>query len=242
MSDLETTLLEVKLCHEFKSQGLLKLALTHKSHIYESKLESKFENEFYNERLEYLGDSVLQLVITQYLYTEFPQDAEGVLSKKRSSLVNESKLCEIAMELGLQDKVLVGYGEKKSLGHLRPRLLSSTVEALLGAIFLDAGYDKVQEVILKLYAKDLANIFSSEDYNLDFKTRFQELVQKNLKRTPTYELVSDEGGVFQVELKVLDQVLSRGQGQSKKQAEQNAAREILEKLKTLSFTQVMSRE
>ncbi len=236
-SDFEA--LQEKLGYVFQSQDLLNLAMTHKSFIYENQLQKENDSSLYNERLEYLGDSVLQLIITQYLYEKFPQDAEGVLSKKRSSLVNESQLYEIAKTLDISEIIRVGRGEKKNLGHLKPRLLASTMEALFGACFLDSNYETSRKVVLTIYKNYLDEIGNAQDYNRDYKTQFQEVVQKHFKMTPTYVITEKPNGHFHAAVCVLDKIVGVGEGPTKKQAEQSAAFATLEKLKIMDLKKIM---
>lgn len=223
MGDL--SLFKKNIHFQFNDESLLELALTHKSYVYENKLHENSKGPQYNERLEFLGDSVLQLILTEALYRNFPFEEEGTLSKMRSSLVNEAQLYQLAKTLQIPEFVRVGKGERKSLGHEKPRLLAGVMEALFGAIYLDAGLEAARGQILSLYKEALEKLDPSKEgfINRDYKTQFQEVIQKLHKVTPEYRVVSETQGVFEIELRVQDKVISRGQGVSKKQAEQVAA-------------------
>lgn len=211
----------------FKSPSLLQQALTHKSHANE--LKNALEH---NEKLEFIGDAVLDLVVGQDLYERFPQDSEGNLSKKRASVVNEEVLSAIAIRLGLQDMILLGKGEALTGGAAKPRLLASAFEAVLGALFLDQGFDIVKGFIRQELKLEIDQMNEQIDFEKDYKTRLQELSQKSFRETPTYELLAEEGPphdrVFTVCVKLKDKVLASGQGKSKKTAEQMAAQMALE--------------
>lgn len=224
------TELEAKLQYQFKSDNLLEVALTHKSFHFEPGNSSLA----HNEKLEFLGDAVLDLVLSQWLMEQFPNAEEGSLSKKRASLVNETVLCEVAKELSLPEFIKLGKGERLSNGFAKPRLLASVYEAVVGAIFVDAGYDKAKDII-RLHFQLVKDRFDvSEDFAGDFKTRLQELVQGQKKPAPVYHHLHEEGPaherIFFVRVLVGDQILAEASGKSKKIAEQNAAQIALQRL------------
>lgn len=212
----------------FKNLDLATQALTHKSYHFENVTGSAG----HNERLEFLGDAVLDLVLTAELMRRLPERTEGELSKIRASLVNETALAEIAGELQLQNYVLLGKGEKQSGGAQKPRLLASTFEAFLGALFLDSGYETAREFIEKVFDRRMSELDLSVHFKDDFKTRFQEKLQGEIKATPQYILVSELGPdhdkTFHVSVQVNERIVATGSGRSKKQAEQDAARRALE--------------
>lgn len=220
----------VQLPYEFKNSKLLLRALTHKS----------FENEClenksgHNEVLEFLGDSVLGLALSDLLIREFPEDQEGQLSKKRASLVNESFLASLALELKLEAELRLGRGERLTGGDKKPRILSSTLEAVLGAVFLDSGFVEASRVIETLFLPKIRSQDWKVEYKTDYKTRLQEYIQDKHGKTPSYHLMSEVGPdhekKFEVEVRMEDQPLGVGLGGSKKQAEQNAAQHALSKL------------
>ncbi len=220
-------ILENKMKYEFADKKLLAKALTHKSLANESQAENE-----HNEKLEFLGDAVLDLALGELLYEYFPQDNEGDLSKKRASLVNEEHLSIRAQSIGLNEYIRLGKGEIMSNGGQKPRLLASCYEALIGALYLDGGWDKARDFIRQEYYPLLLN-FSEESFQRDYKTRLQEKIQSEHRETPTYELVKEDGPpherIFQVQILFRERVLSSGEGKSKKSAEQNAAKLALEK-------------
>lgn len=224
MTDLET-----KLQYQFKNQALLERALTHKSYAHE--LRSKNEH---NEKLEFLGDAVLDLVLGEYLMETFVSDGEGGLSKKRASLVNEEILSQLATNLELSRFLLLGKGEATTGGAHKPRLLASAYEALTGAIFLDGGFEPARTFLRRDFAQLLADLHPHRDFEKDYKTRLQEVMQKDTKETPVYELIHEEGPpherTFTVCVRVNEANLATGTGRSKKNAEQAAAKKALELL------------
>ncbi|GIL18383.1 MAG: ribonuclease 3 [Oligoflexia bacterium] len=223
--------LQEKLNYNFKNADLLTVAMTHKSYHYELKETSKG----HNEKLEFLGDAVLDLVLSEMLMASFPLDDEGNLSKKRASLVNESVLSRVANDLGLAEHMLLGKGEYLTGGDKKPRLLASTYEALIGAIFQDAGFDVVRKIIYQNYSEIIKEIDPYHDYVGDFKTRLQEIIQSEKKPAPTYKVINEVGPahnkIFEVEVSVSDRHLAKGEGRSKKLAEQAAAQKAIEILK-----------
>ncbi len=220
--------LEKIINYKFKNKDLLKLAFMHSSYTE----EASETLEVNNERLEFLGDSVLGCAITYLLYIQYPYKSEGELSKVKSYLVGEASLSLVAQELKLGEYLLLGAGEEKHGGRSNKRLLSSTFEAVVGAIFLDSEYSKAEGFIELAFKEHLKNI-SLIDIS-DHKTELQEQVQKNQKVTPTYRVTAEEGPShlkeFFVEVLIGDKVAGSGQGKSKKEAEQNAAQKALVKL------------
>jgi ribonuclease-3 len=221
----ERSPVEKILGYQFQDPSLLIKALTHKSYHFEFKVKSIG----HNEKLEFLGDAVLDLVLSEILIETFPEDGEGALSKKRASLVNETILSQVALTLRLNEFLKLGKGENQTGGATKPRLLGSAYEAVLGALHQDAGYEFTKNLIRQHFQPIILKIDPTVDYEKDYKTRLQEVVQKKFKATPVYEVVSEIGPPhnrdFIVALKIQDQVVSQGQGRSKKQAEQEAARQ-----------------
>ncbi len=217
----------------FKSEELLEQALTHKSFIN----ESGRKHLPHNEKLEFLGDAVLDLVLSEFLMEVFPNDDEGDLSKKRASLVNETVLAQIAFGLDLSNQLRLGKGEILSNGKEKPRLLASAFEALLGAVFLDGGFESVRSVVRESYQALVSQMNPTESFELDYKTRLQETSQAEVKETPGYEVTGEVGPShnpqFEVTLTLQGQVISKGLGRSKKIAEQDAARRALVEWKTI---------
>lgn len=219
--------LQQRLGYKFYDVGLLQRALTHKS--FANELKNQIEH---NEKLEFLGDAVLDLVVGEFLYETFPQDTEGGLSKKRASIVNEEVLSELALDMGLNKLIHLGKGELLTGGASKPRLVASSFEAIIGAMYLDGGFQITKDFIRKEFSILTEKICGSEDYERDYKTRLQEVVQKALKETPRYEVLAEEGPPhdreFLVCVKVKEDVLAQGRGRSKKSAEQSAAKNALE--------------
>ena len=219
----------------FQESRLLEQALTHKSYKNETPSCSYGDNE----RLEFLGDAVLDLALSAELMERHPQSNEGSLSKMRASLVNEMALAEVAKELHLDKELRLGKGERNSGGATKPRLLASAFEALLGAIFIDSDYTTANRVIRQMFRERIEKLDLDTQYHDDYKTRLQEKIQASgtadSRSAPRYEIEREEGPdhekVFHVVLQVGSAVLARGQGRSKKQAEQEAARLALEALR-----------
>lgn len=189
-----------------------------------------------NERLEYLGDSVLGFVIAQQLYELFPTAGEGVLSRLRASLVNQSSLAELARQHNLGDYLILGSGELKSGGFRRDSILSDALEAIMGALLLDQGIDACRQWILGLFAEKLADL-KVDNWNKDPKTRLQELMQSKRKELPVYELITmsgvDHAQTFEVKCSVaICDEICIGIGISRKKAEQAAAEKMLNLLQS----------
>jgi len=213
-------MIEKKLGYAFKNPELLKTALTHSSFANEFSTES-------NERLEFLGDAVLGLIVARILYDNYPKASEGTLSKKRSAIVSRVNFAHFTRELGIHKEIILGKGEEITGGRERESNLAGAFEAVIGAIYLDGGYRKAYNVISRL----LSNSIDEEGVFSDYKTRLQELAQKRFKKIPKYKVVFEEGPPhkksFHVEVKVLKEVFGRGTGHNKKEAEQSAAKEGL---------------
>lgn len=223
---------EKKLGYKFKKPALLKKALTHKSYTNEMKL-SPLEH---NERIEFLGDAVLELAISHLLMETFQDQPEGELSKLRAAIVNENQLAELARKIGLGGFLYLGRGEDQTGGREKPSLLSDAYEAVLGAIYLDRGLKKAFGVVEKHYV-DIIERVGKEGFAKDYKTRLQEVVQARFHSVPRYQLVRavgpDHSKIFEVSLYVQEELYSVGRGTSKKSAEQDAAKQALEKLQTI---------
>lgn len=222
-----------KIGYSFKDLNLLKSALTHSSYVNENKMHH-FES---NERLEFLGDAVLDLVIGEYLYTKYPQKSEGYLSKLRSESVNEHILYMISKEISLGDSILFGNGEIKNGGRNRESTSSDALEALIGAIYLDSSFECAKNIVLELF-----NSYINEDVikniSRDYKTEFQEIVQKYGKICE-YEIVKEEGPdnnkTFYSHLKIDGKVVGKGSGKTKKKATQMAAKAAIDDLEGTNF-------
>lgn len=213
--------IESKIKYQFKNRDLLKLALTHSSHIGES---------VNNERLEFLGDAVLELVTSEYLY-QFPNLSEGEMTKLRASIVCAESLSKAAYELSLGDYLLLGKGEVVTGGRKRKSNLANAFEAVLGAAFLDSNYETVRVIILELLNENI-KLALNGDLNNDYKTALQEQIQKQSDNVIEYVLKKSEGPehdkTFHIELHINGVKESEGTGKSKKEAEQIAAKRYLQ--------------
>ena len=212
--------------HTFFRQDLLLQAFCHASYVNEQQSRG-LDN---NERLEFLGDAVLDLAVSHLLMNRFPAAEEGTLSKYRAMIVEEGTLAEVALSLGLGDYVLLGKGEEQSRGRQKPSILSNTLEALLGALYLDAGYEKTFHFVERHFAGLLQRVHS-RDMAHDFKSMLQEYTQQTYKALPNYRTLEESGPAhdktFRVALTLMGKTLAVGEGKTKKEAEQRAAREAL---------------
>ena len=211
--------------YTFKEPELLMQAFMHSSYINEQQADLRLED---NERLEFLGDAVLDLAISHILMELFLNAKEGDLSKYRAVIVDEAGLYQIAITLSLGNYLLLGKGEELSKGREKVSILANTVEALLGALYLDAGFDRSLEIIRRLFANQIKRIDTHELAN-DFKSLLQEYTQHTYKTLPTYKLKEESGPphdkTFKVALHINGEFLAHAEGKSKKEAEQKAAKE-----------------
>jgi ribonuclease-3 len=228
MADLNS--LQDQLRYRFGDPRLLLLAMTHVSFGHENH-QDRNPSERDNERFEFLGDAVLSLVISDLLLEAFPEASEGRVSKMRAAVVNEKTLSEISKSLKLNSMLRLGKGETRSGGSEKASILSSAFEALIAAIYIDGGFNAVYPVVRYLFAP----LFRQENAVISFqdhKTKLQETVQSRFKLTPVYHLSGSSGPdhakVFSVEVRLGDRVLAVGEGSSKKDAEQKAARIALD--------------
>ncbi len=216
--------------YSFKNSHLLRIALTHRSFLNDKK--NKIRNPEHNERLEFLGDAVLELVVTEYLYTNF-KEAEGYMTALRASLVNYKTMADIGNELDLDNLIYISKGEKNELGKARTTIVANCMEAIIGAIYIDGGYNPAYKFIETYILKKLPEIIADRKYQ-DSKTLLQEIVQKNLKVTPKYKIIASTGKdhekTFQSAVIVNSKLVSIGEGKSKQEAEVNAAELALQAL------------
>jgi ribonuclease-3 len=216
--------LEEKLNYTFKNKNLLANALTHSSYANE-----KRNGSVSNERLEFLGDSVLSLIVSDYLYNNFKNLPEGELTKLRASLVCEKSLCNFSRELNMGEYLRLGKGEDKGGGRSRDSILADAFEAVLAAIYLDGGLEAARSLVLRFILAELEH--EDDEVFKDYKTALQEIIQRNPEETVTYILTKESGPdhskVFEVEVRLNSNTIGKGTGRSKKQAEQSAAREAL---------------
>lgn len=217
--------LEKMLGIEFKDKSLLDLAFVHKSFMneYREKKES-------NERLEFLGDAVLELAVTEFLYKTYPHKAEGDLTNWRSAVVKGKNLAQIANELSLGTYLYLSRGEEKSGGRKKNYILANTLEALIGAIYLDQGYEVIHEFISKNILEKLEEILEA-GLHIDAKSHFQELAQEKTGITPEYKFIKewgpDHAKKFMMGVYIGDKKIAEGTGSSKQKAEEDAARRAL---------------
>ena len=218
--------LQERLRYSFGDRAILLQCLTHKSYGHEFFQEKPIALRD-NERLEFLGDAILDVVVSDILLESFPNANEGQLSKMRAAVVNEKTLAQLARSLQLQDCVRLGKGEAQTGGNEKASILSSTFEALIAAIYLDGGFNAVYPVVRHIFAP----LFVEERELMafyDHKTQLQEIIQARWKVTPTYHLIEahgpDHAKVFEIEVRMNGKPLAVAAGSSKKEAEQNAAR------------------
>lgn len=212
-----------QLGYVFTQPQLLQRALTHRSY-----------SQAHNERLEFLGDSVLNCVIAKHLYDTCPELAEGDLSRLRSNLVNQQTLFILAQQLQLGELLLLGEGERKSAGFRRPSILADALEAVFGAVFLDAGFVAAERVVLGLYVPFIAQA-DVQTLGKDYKTLLQEYLQAKRMALPKYTVIATQGEahaqLFQVECEIGQlNLITRGEGVSRRAAEQAAAEEAYQKI------------
>ena len=217
---------ETQIGYIFKDKLLLSLALTHSSYANENK-----KSNGYNERLEFLGDSVLSIIVSKYLFENFPKMPEGELSKTRAALVCEKSLAGFARQINLGSILLLGKGEAQNGGGDRDSILADAFEALIAALYLDGGIDVASKFVLEFISKQMEERKNAAVF-VDYKTELQEIIQQNKEEKVSYVVVGESGPAhdksFTVEVHLNSNVIGRGIGKSKKLAEQMAAKEALE--------------
>lgn len=222
--------LERKIKYNFKNKDILNLSLTHSSYAYEKDNKSNAQNE----RLEFLGDAVLNLIVSDYIYYRYPEKPEGELAKIRAFLVNKTVLAKIAKKLDIGHYLLLGKGEELTGGRKRNSILANAVEAIIGAIYLDKGIKEVRKFIICQLEKDMELLERDGKYNIDSKTLLQEITQEKFKVLPEYRVVRIKGPdhkrLYEIDVLIKDKVSGFGTGRSKKEAEQRAALMAIEKL------------
>jgi len=225
--DMDFSAFETKIDYQFKNKVLIEQAFTHRSYLNENRQSGRE----HNERLEFLGDAVLELVVTEFLYAKFPEKAEGELTAVRAALVNTQSISAAATHLGMNEYLLLSRGESKDTGRARQIILANAFEALIGAIYLDRGYEPAAAFIAaQLF--DKADEIVAKRLWQDAKSRFQEVAQERTGITPSYNLVQQSGpdhdkrfivGVF-----LASEKIAQGEGRSKQEAEQAAAEKGLQ--------------
>jgi ribonuclease III len=222
--------LEGKIGYVFKNAALLQQACTHRSYLNENRPPAGGAGE-HNERLEFLGDAVLELVVTEFLYEKYPEKPEGELTAYRAALVNTVSIADSAGTLGINDFLLLSRGESRDTGRARQIILANAFEAIIGALYLDGGYEPARVFVA-------ANLFHKTDEVVakrlwqDAKSRLQEIAQEKVKVTPQYQLLDQSGPdhdrTFVVGAFLGGEKVATGEGRSKQEAEQNAAQKALE--------------
>lgn len=225
--------LQNKIGYRFQNINLLNRALTHSSYANEHrKLKIK-----YNERLEFLGDSVLSLAVSDYIFEKYPKFPEGELTKLRAVIVCETSLATVAKNLNLGKYLLLGKGEEATGGRTRVSILADALEALIGSVYLDGGLERAREFILKIMKNIIEDAVEGKIL-IDYKTQLQEVIQKNNKASVCYNVIKEYGPdhnkTFQVKVSLGNEVLGEGLGHSKKDAEQCAAKNALLRLGVLN--------
>ncbi len=212
----------------WKNEDLLKESLTHSSYLN----EHRYEEKHHNERLEFLGDAVLELASSIYLYKQFPSEQEGFLTNIRAALVNTDSLTIVSKELGINKYLRLSKGESKNITSSSSAILADTLEAVVGAIYLDQGLDIASDFIVKNIMSRYHEILEQNSYR-DSKSLFQEMAQERFKKTPKYKTLSSSGPdhkkIFKVGLYLGDEEISEGSGKSKQEAEEDAAKNGLAK-------------
>ncbi|OGI72632.1 ribonuclease III [Candidatus Nomurabacteria bacterium RIFCSPHIGHO2_02_FULL_38_15] len=227
MTTINFSIFEKQIGVNFKDKNLLTQAFTHRSYVNEN---AKLPHG-HNERLEFLGDAVLELIVTDYLYDNYQSQNEGELTAYRSALVNAVIISDVAVEIGMNDFLLLSKGESKDIGKARTYILANTYEAFLGALYLDQGYDIARDFVLKTLVPKIVKIIKKKLYR-DGKSLIQEKAQEVVGITPSYKVVSaigpDHDKQFVIALYLGNELVAEGKGKSKQEAEQSAAREALE--------------
>lgn len=228
MANSELADFEKRIGIEFSDKSLLQQAFTHRSFVN----ENRGERPDHNERLEFLGDAVLELVITDFLYHRFPNKPEGELTSYRSALVNSQTCSRVARELDFNELLLLSKGEAKDTGRARQYIMADALEAVIGAIYLDQGYNTARDFIAQHLSSLIDEILAEGNW-VDAKSRFQEEAQKYVSITPQYRIINETGPdhdkQFTVGVYLEDELVSEGQGRSKQEAEQDAAAQALKK-------------
>lgn len=220
--------LEQALGVTFANKDLLLTALTHRSYVNENRVQGVREH---NERLEYLGDAVLELLVTEFLFAKFPEKPEGELTALRAALVNTDSICDASNELGINNALRLSRGEARDTGRARRSILANAFEAVLGAAYLDGGYDAAKKIVDVVILPKIDMVIEKRLW-VDAKSYFQEKAQEILSITPTYELVDsvgpDHDKLFVCVVKLGADNVAEGRGKSKQEAETMAARNALD--------------
>ncbi len=232
--DEKLNALAAALGHTFRDERHLEVALTHRSAAFEATATKRAKVLTDNERMEFLGDAVLALAVSDALWKRCPDASEGELTRMRAAIVNESRLAEVAARLGVGEAMRLGRGEERTGGRTKASLLANALEAIFAAVYLDAGVERACEVVLAMVAPTLDHVVNTISAQRDEKTVLQELIQARHNVTPRYEVIDSQGPdhdrVWHVEVRAGEVLRARGLGRSKKIAEQEAARHALRAL------------
>jgi len=219
--------------YTFRNAELLREALTHKSYLNEMRMAAKERPAQDNERLEFLGDAVLDLAISERLVLLYPLSSEGDLSKMKARIVSEVTLARVAKRLEVGACLQLGRGEERTRGREKPSLLADALEAVIAAVYLDGGFETVRTVTLKVFEEEISGLDQHREV-VDYKTELQEQCQREFEVLPTYRVLRETGPdhqkIFEVNLTIQDVLFGVGNGRSKKEAEQQAAKRALENL------------
>jgi ribonuclease-3 len=219
--------------YAFRKPELLREALTHKSYLNEMRMSNKERPAQDNERLEFLGDAVLDLAVSERLVRLYPLSSEGDLSKMKARIVSEVTLARVAKRLEVGSFLQLGRGEERTRGREKPSLLADALEAVIAAVYLDGGFETVCAVTLKILDEEISGLDQHREV-VDYKTELQEWCQREFESLPTYRVLRETGPdhqkQFEVHLTIKDALFGVGHGRSKKEAEQQAAKQALEKL------------
>ena len=219
--------------YSFRKPDLLREALTHKSYLNEMRASEKDRAAQDNERLEFLGDAVLDLAVSERLIALYPLSNEGDLSKMKARIVSEVTLARVAKRLGVGKFLLLGRGEERTRGREKPSLLADALEAVIAAVYLDGGFEIARTVLLKIFEDEIHRPDPHRD-DIDYKTELQERCQREFEVLPTYRVLRESGPdhqkLFEVKLTIKEELFGIGRGRSKKEAEQQAAKQAIEKL------------
>lgn len=230
MKNITSGELENIIGYDFKKKDLLVEALTHRSYLNEN---TKWHLP-HNERLEYLGDAVLELAVSESLFKKFPNEAEGKMTVLRAALVNYQMLAKIGSELSLEDFIMMSKGEKGGSVKAREVIIANAMEALIGSLYLDGGFAAAEKFINKFVFRHLEEVLKTGSYR-DAKSELQELIQDKMKVTPSYGVIEEEGPAHEKQFKIGvyfgDELIAQGRGASKQEGEIEAAKEALKKYK-----------
>lgn len=217
----------------FRKTDLLRAALTHKSYLNELRVSERDSAAQDNERLEFLGDAVLDLAMSERLISLYPLSAEGDLSKMKARLVSEVTLARVARRLGVGEFLLLGRGEERTRGREKPSILADALEAVIAAVYVDSGFETARTVLLQIFDQEFHRLEQRRD-DVDYKTELQEICQREFDVLPAYRVLGESGPdhqkLFEVMLTIKEEVFGVGRGRSKKEAEQQAAKQALEQL------------